>query len=148
MHPLIFELTDKDDSFAYAKTKEVASASEASPEYYPLLDDFASLLDDKKSYVRTRAFILCCCQARWDNEGKLSEIFPKMINLLHDDKPTVVRQCLNAVKEIIVFRPELRNMVRNEISSIDLSKYKDSMVPLLMKDIGEVSELLDEESGI
>jgi len=57
-------LTDKDDNIAYAKTKEIVAESEKSDEYYKYLNDFASMLDNEKSYVRTRAFILICSQAR------------------------------------------------------------------------------------
>lgn len=144
MRDIIGELTDRDDSRAYAKTKEIAAASEQSAEYYPYLEVFASLLGDKKSYIRTRAFILCCSQARWDREGKLRQLWPELLKLLHDEKPTVVRQCLNAVKELVVFRPELRPEIRGELETLDFSGYKDSMRPLLQKDLQEVRELLEE----
>ena len=74
MDNIINELTNKDDTKAYARTKEIAAASEASPAYYSCLELFASLLNDKKTYIRTRAFILCCSQARWDDEGKLKQL--------------------------------------------------------------------------
>ena len=146
MNSLISELTAKDDPAAYARTKEIAAASELSPEYYPHLEEFASLLGDAKSYIRTRAFILSCSQARWDSEGRLRKILPEMLALLHDPKPTVARQCLNAVKEIAVFRPELCGEIRKALSEIDLSKYRDSMAPLIRKDMDEVTELLDEHN--
>lgn len=137
-------LKDKNDKNAYALTKEIAAASESSPEFYPFLEDFASLLGDEKSYVRTRAFLLCCSQARWDTEGKLKEILPQMLPLLHDPKPTVVRQCLNAIKEVIRFCPELRAAVREELGKMELSQYRDSMIPLIRKDISEVLNLSEE----
>jgi len=137
-------LTEKDDKAAYEFTKQVAATSEFSPEYYEHLDEFASLLDNEKSYVRTRAFILCCSQSRWDGEGRIEKILPKMLPLLNDPKPTVVRQCLNAIQEVVVFRPELRSMIRKGISEIEISKYKDSVFPLIQKDIAAVAQLLDE----
>lgn len=30
-----------------------------------------------------------------------------LLQLIHDEKPTVVRQSLNALKEVVEFRPEL-----------------------------------------
>lgn len=144
MNALLQQLTDKDDKRAYERTKAVAAASEESPIYYPYIGDFASLLTDKSSYIRTRAFILCCCQARWDTEGKLAAVFPAMLALLHDEKPTVVRQCLNALKEVAVFRPELSYEIRNELKSMDLTGYKDTMRPLIEKDRKELEELLNE----
>ena len=144
MCSIIKELTNKDDKKAYARTKEIAAASELSPKYYASLEIFASLLDDNKSYIRTRAFILCCSQARWDDEGKLKQLLPLLMALFHDAKPTVVRQCLNAAKEIVVFRPELSETINAELDQIDLTCYRDSMVGLIRADIAALKEVIAE----
>ena len=144
MDTIINELTNKDEKSAYARTKEIAAASESSSEYYTYLEAFASLLGDKNSYVRTRAFILCCCQAKWDEEGKLKQLLPAMLTLFHDAKPTVVRQCLAAAKEIVVFRPELSEAINAELDKIDLSGYKDSMTNLIRADINKLRGLIEE----
>ena len=144
MDKIINEITNKDDKKAYARTKEIAAASEFSSEYYPYLETFASLLTDEKSYIRTRAFILCCSQARWDEKGKLKQLLPKLMELFHDSKPTVVRQCLAAAKEIVVFRPELSEAINVETDRIDLSCYKDSMSNLIRADIDDLRGLIAE----
>lgn len=145
MEDLISILTDKDDPKAFQRTKEIAAASEFSDKYFSSLPDFASLLTHKKTYIRTRAMILCCSQARWDTNGVLREYLPQMFQLLHDDKPTVVRQSLNALKEVAVFRPELHNIIEKELETIDPAAYKDSMQPLIRKDIDELKELLEKK---
>ena len=35
---------------------------------------FFCLINAKSSYVRTRGFVLCCAQARWDTQGKLQSV--------------------------------------------------------------------------
>lgn len=82
-------------------------------------------------------------QARWDTEGKLQSGFVDMLNLLHDDKPTVVRQCLGALHEVAPYHQELRKIIVKELQSIDLSKYKDSMAPLIQKDINELLKVVE-----
>ena len=144
MDSIIKELTNKDDKKAYARTKEIVAESELSPKYYSSIELFASLLDDKKSYIRTRAFILCCSQARWDDKGKLKQMLPALMALFHDAKPTVVRQCLNAAKEIVVFRPELSKTINAELNRIDLAGYYDSMVELIRADIAALKKLIAE----
>lgn len=144
MDSIIKELTNKDDKKAYARTKEIVAESELSPKYYSSIELFASLLNDKKSYIRTRAFILCCSQARWDDKGKLKQMLPALMALFHDAKPTVVRQCLNAAKEIVVFRPELSETINAELNRIDLAGYNDSMVELIRADIAALKELIAE----
>lgn len=140
---LLRKLQDKDDKKAYALAKEIAAKSAATEEYYPYFKDFLGLLQSKNSYVRTRGFILCCAQARWDTQGKLQSALPNMLKLLHDEKPTVVRQCLAALHEVALFRPELHNAIGAELSRMDLSNYKDSMAPLLEKDRKELQKVME-----
>ena len=139
---IIEALQDKDDRKAYALSKEISAKSAASDEYYSFFDGFAGLLTAKSSYVRTRGFVLCCAQARWDEEGKLKNAMLGMLALLHDEKPTVVRQCLAALHEVILYRPELPEVIKSEVEKIDVSKYKDSMSPLIKKDIDELLDMI------
>ncbi len=135
---LIEALKDKDNKKAYELSKEIAAKSAESNEYYELFDEFICMLSDKSSYVRTRGFCLACAQARWDNEGRMSATFDDMLVVLNDEKPTVVRQCLGALAEVILYRNELCERIEGAIKGIDLSKYKDSMAPLIEKDINEL----------
>ena len=144
MKDLIKQITQIDDKAAYAKTKEIVEASMLSNKYYQYLDDFAALLDDEKSYIRTRGFILCCSQARWD-DGKLSKILPTMAKLFNDPKPTVVRQCLKTIKEVVIYCPKLNPSILKSLKSIDLSMYKDSMTPLIKKDIESLIKLINDK---
>ena len=41
-------------------------------------------------------------------------------------------------------RPELCEMIEYELGKIDISGYKDSMIPLIKKDIAELRELIEE----
>lgn len=140
---LISALQDKDDKKAYAFSKKISAESAASDVYYSYFEDFASLLDAKSSYVRTRGFTLCCAQARWDTGGKLERALSAMFQLLHDDKPTVVRQCLGALHEVALYRPELCEAIKTELEHMNLSKYKDSMVPLIQKDRKELLKVVE-----
>ena len=143
MRDIIALLQDKDDKKAYALTKEISAKSAASAEYYAYFDDFIGLLASKSSYVRTRGFILACSQARWDDKGKLAGALQAMLPLLNDEKPTVVRQCLGALHEVVLFRPELCEAIKAEVERIDLSKYKDTMAPLIQKDRDELLKMME-----
>ena len=135
-------LQGKDDDLAYQLTKRIIEESKDSDIYYKYFDDVAYLLDNNKSYIRTRAFMLCCALAKWDKDSKVKAILPNMLRLYHDEKPTVVRQCLNASKQLVEYLPKTSNQIKEEISKIDLNKYKDSMVSLIQKDIDELIKYL------
>ena len=142
-HEIIDILKDRDNKKAYEFAKDISAKSAETREYYRLFDFFIEMLDDKNSYVRTRGFCLACAQARWDNEGRIFSVFDKMCVLLNDAKPTVVRQCLRALHEVVLFRPELSERIQEAVKAINLSLYKESMAPLIKRDADELLTLLE-----
>ena len=143
MNDIIEALQDKDNKKAYALSGEIEAASAASDVYYSYFSGFAGLLASKSSYVRTRGFVFCCAQAKWDDSGKLAAAMPAMLALLHDEKPTAVRRCLAALHEVVLYRPELCEAIESEVKTIDLSKYRDSMSPLIKKDMDELLRMTE-----
>ena len=67
------------------------------------------------------------------------EIFEKIIDefLSHvtDDKPITARQCVKSLVEIGESKPNLIPIILSKLDTVDLSKYRDSMRPLIEKDI-------------
>ena len=139
---IIAELQNKEDKKAYTLVKELVEKSAESSEYYSYFDDFISLLDDKSSYIRTRGLVLSCAQARWDKEEKLQTNIELLLSLLHDEKPTVVRQCLAVLHEVVLYKPELTDRISLGLTKIDVTKYKESMEPLIKKDIADLKRVL------
>lgn len=142
MEDLITRLKSCDNDGAYKLMQSIRAESAASDIYAGLIDSFTELVRDKSSYVRTRGFVLACAQARWDEEGKLGENLGTLLTMLHDGKPTAVRQCLSAMHELVLYRPELNGEIRKALAAIDLSQYKDSMAPLIKKDIEELINIM------
>ena len=143
MDEIIERLRDKDDKAAYEFSKKIGIESAESDKYVEMIPAFSEMLTDKNSYVRTRAFVLICNQARWADRGQIEVVFSQMKALLYDVKPTVVRQCLGALHEVVLFRPEMTELIRDAVINIDLTVYKDSMSPLIRKDMDELLNLID-----
>ena len=139
-------LKDADDKRAYAFFKEIKRESEESNIHYADFEGFAELIKDDSSYVRTRGFALCCAQATWDEEGKLQKCLPELLSRLRDEKPTAVRQCIKALYEVAEYRSELSDRIEAGLNGIDLSKYSDSMRPLIEKDIDGLKNIIHKKS--
>ena len=107
VNDVIAGLRDKNDKAAYEYAKHIGAESAESDKYLGMIPEFAEMLSDKSSYVRTRGFCLICNQARWADNGQIEDVFEKMSALLCDEKPTVVRQCLGALHEVALYRPEM-----------------------------------------
>lgn len=142
MEEILRKLTGRNNKTAYEFAKQLSVESLESDKYLEMIPMFVKLLQDKSSYVRIRAFILICNQARWADADQIKAVLDKMLPLLNDTKPTVVRQCLDALHEVVLFRPELSDKIENALTEIDVSKYKDSMLPLILKDIEALHNLL------
>lgn len=138
---IIQELTSKDTVGGYRLFEKMEKESAKSDIYYDYIDDFAKLLDSKNAYVRIRSFSLICYQAKWDEENRIDKHIDKMLKLFSDEKPIVVRKCLEASHELLLFK-DYNDKVLKALNEIDVNKYADSMKPLVIKDIEELRESL------
>ena len=142
MDEVILKLRDKDNKAAYEYAKQLGVESAESDKYLDMIPQFAKLLTDENSYVRTRGFCLICTQARWADAGQIESVFDEMSALLYDVKPTVVRMCLGALHEVVLYRPEMANSIMHAVNKIDIKMYKDSMSGLIEKDMKELLKML------
>ena len=128
-------LTSKNDKYACALSDRIVSESRISDKWYEYLDVFASLLCHSKSLVRNRAIYMLAANARWDSDGRFDGIISDFLLHITDDKPITARQCIKALVEIGEAKTEYIPLILKALKNADLSKYKDTMRPLIEKDI-------------
>jgi len=136
------KLTAKDDKCACAFAQKIISESKASNMWYEFLDDFAALLDYPKSLVRNRILYILAANVRWDNENRFDQILPEYLKHVTDEKPITARQCIKALAQIGLAKPQYIPKILNCFQEVDLSNYKDSMRPLIEKDMKETETTL------
>ena len=142
MKPDITMLTSKDDKAACAYAEKIISESRESDAWYDCFDEFASLLTHPKSLVRNRALNILAANAKWDDENRFDGILPEYLSHITDEKPITARQCIKALDEVGRAKPQYIPEILSALQSADLSQYKDSMRPLIEKDIRETIERL------
>lgn len=138
---MIEKLQDKNSTVAYRFLLELETTSAGSNELYDHFERFLKLLSHKSSFVRVRGFRLCCAQAQWDSENKLEHHLDELLTILDDDKSTAVRQYLSALHTVILYKPDLCGRIEEKLRTLNLEKYKDSMRPLIEKDIEELRKV-------
>lgn len=129
------KLTVKDDKYACALTERIIAESMESDIWYPNFNDFASILDHPKSLVRNRAIGLIAANIQWDENDLFEAILPDYLSHITDEKPITARQCIKALAQIGQAKPKYIPLILSSLQNADLSKYKDSMRPLIEKDI-------------
>lgn len=139
---VIEKLTSKNDRFSCAYAETIISESRETDKWYEYFDDFASLLGHPKSLVRNRALRILAANAQWDKEDRFDRILPDYLSHITDEKPITARQCIQALAQVGLAKPQYIGRIRSGFRSADLSKYKDTMRPLMEKDIAKTEEVL------
>lgn len=139
---IIAQLTSKDDASACAFADQIISESRQSNQWVGYLDDFAALLHHPKSLVRNRGMFLLAANAQWDVENRFDDILPQFLMHIADEKPITVRQCIKALTQIGLAKPQYIPSILSALAAADVSKYKDTMRPLIEKDRAEAREIL------
>lgn len=115
--------------------EEIESSIDESNFLYEYFDDIKKMLLDEKSHIKMRGFKIICKLSKWDKDNKINNIIDILLQVLDDEKPTIVRQCLSSLNNLLLYKIDLSEKVENKLKNMDLSKYKDSMKPLIQKDI-------------
>ena len=140
---LVGRLRDRDDKSAYAAFLELQEESRRSNKVYPYFDRFASLIEEESSYARTRGLLLVAANARWDVDYKVDEIIDQCLVHVMDVKPTVSRQLIAALPELARYKGDLRSDIRRALERANPGRYRDSMAPLIQKDISKALREID-----
>ena len=132
----IASLYEKDTKLAYANLQALEALSKREATLHPYTKEFIAMLKSDKYVVRVRGFRLLCLQAKWDSEGIIDGAIDEILAALNDEKPTAVRQMLQYLGYLAPYKKQLHLATRRAVLSIDLSRFKDTMMPLIEKDIG------------
>ena len=144
MQDIIAKLTAKDDKYACAIADKIISESQDTDEWYEFFDAFASLLNHPKSLVRYRVLYILAANAQWDDENRFDAILEDYLAHITDEKPITARQCIKTLVQVGMAKPQYIPRILSCFHDADLSKYKDSMRPLIEKDMEETERLLTE----
>ena len=147
MQDIIAKLTSKDDKYACAIADRIISESRDTDEWYEYLDAFASLLNHPKSLVRNRVLYILAANAQWDDEDRFDAILPEFLSHIMDEKPITARQCIKALSQVGKSKPQYIPRITDALREADLSQYKDSMRPLIKKDIEVTNRTLQNIMG-
>ncbi len=139
---IIEKLTSKDDKYACALAETIISESLETDAWYEYFEEFASLLNHPKSYVRNRVLYILAANAQWDDENRFDLIIDDFILHITDEKPITARQCIKTLAQVGQAKPQYIPKILSALHSADLSKYKDSMRPLIEKDIMQTLQIL------
>ncbi len=142
MKEKIENLYNKDNNSAYKTLLDLEVITTESNELYSYFDLLLKMLNDKRTFIRVRGFRLICCLAKWDTKNKINDNIDIILKELDDEKGTSVRQCLEKLNQILIYKIELTDIIASKLRNLELSKYKESMQSLIKNDLEHILEYL------
>lgn len=137
----LFEiLYGKDKTEIYKNFLDIENDVLSSDEYYEYIEDFVQMLSSSNSTIKLRGLKLLCRLAKYDSSKIISSNINLLLPVLDDEKGSIVRQALKDLEILLKFNPWLEEEITNKLCSLNLSQYKDSMRPLIEKDIKSIFE--------
>ncbi len=135
---LVARLDSSEDKIRYPALLLLRERSAVAADVYPFWDVLDGKLTNANSYQRSIGCMLLAVNARHDAEGRMEKTLPRYLSLLTDSKPITVRQCAQALPEILRAKPELAQEIARAILQVDLLPFKDTMRRLILVDFLEV----------
>jgi hypothetical protein len=132
---LVDWLSLKDDNIRYQAFLLLQSRSIFFNDVYPFWDTFHEKLRSDNSYQRSIGLMLIAENARWDVENRMEEVIDEYLELLKDEKPITVRQCIQSLGKIASAKPELKDRIASGLISFDIMAVKESMRKSILIDI-------------
>lgn len=128
----------KEKKDIWKKFLDIENSIEEENTLYVYYDMIRKMLLDDKEYIKMRGFRLICRLSKWDIENKIDRDIDILLGVLNSSKPTIVRQCLASLNILLLYKKNLFDVVNNKLINLNLDKYKDTMRPLIKKDIDDI----------
>lgn len=139
---LVGYLTEKDDRLRYNSLLLLEYRSEKYDDVYPFWSSFCEKLKSSNSYHRSIGLMLIAANVKWDKENRIDGVIDNYLEILNDEKPITVRQCIQALSKIIPYKIHLHDKIAKELMSINIMDIKLTMRKLILLDIINILVLI------
>jgi len=125
----------KDDKIRYQAFLLLQCRSKLFDDVYPFWETFRSKLKNENSYQRSIGLMLIAENAGWDSENRMDDTIDEYLELLKDEKPITVRQCIQSLGKIVKCKPNLCDKIGSSLISLDMETIKETMRKSVLLDI-------------
>lgn len=132
---LVELLSQKEDKTRYRALQLLLACCARCDLVYPYWDVFRAKLHHENSYQRSLGALLLAGNAKWDTEHRMDQTIGEYLTLLHDEKPITIRQCIQALEQVLPTHPQLHRRIADALMAIDLLSIKETMRKLVLFDL-------------
>ena len=135
---LVELLAEKNDAVRYSAFLLLQARSAFKDDVLPYWNAFFEKLASSNSYQRSIGLMLLAANARWDTAGRTEAAIEPYLDVLLDEKPITVRQCIQSLPQMLTAHPGLCPAVVARLTAFDLAGQRETMRKSLLLDILDV----------
>lgn len=135
---LVEWLSRQEDEIRYRSFLLLKFRSQHDRSVYQFWEAFRSRLSSGNSYQRSLGMMLLSENVRWDEEDRMGLLIDEYLRLLGDEKPITVRQCIQSLENILLYKPELSRVISERLIALPLEKIRETMRKLILMDILQI----------
>jgi len=132
---LVEWLSLKEDTIRYRAFLLLREKSRIDASVYPFWKAFRMKLKSDNSYQRSLGIMLIAENVQWDTTYEMKDTLPEYLQVLQDEKPITVRQCIQALKMIAQKAPRYNEVILKALLSYDVMAVRETMRKLILNDI-------------
>jgi len=143
---LVQSLSEKDDDARYHAFLLLQSSSREFPFVYEYWSDLEKKLESSNSYQRSLGLMLIAENVRWDRDSRFSRTIGKYLSCCNDEKFITARQAIQGLEAVLKATGKFDNEIRQSLSNLQLSQYKENQQKLVNKDIANITKIIEKRS--
>jgi len=132
---LVEWLSLKDGNIRYQAFLLLQNRSLFVNDVYPYWHVFRSKLKSDNSYQRSIGLMLIAENVKWDEESRMEDTIDEYLELLNDEKPITIRQCIQSLGKVVPYKPGLNNKIASKLVLFNLMAIKETMRKSILLDI-------------
>ncbi len=144
--PLLVDwLSEKDDRIRYQVLLILQYRSQFFDDVYPFWETFRLKLKSDNSYQSSIGLMLIAENVKWDAENKMESTIDEYLELLNDEKPITIRQCIQSLGKVVPYKPGLNDKIAGKLISFNFISIKETMRKSILLDILNVLLIIRNE---
>lgn len=80
--------------------------------------------------------------AEWDLDNRMDDSLDEYLEVLNDEKPVTIRQCIQSLGKIVPYKPDLNKKIAAALMAVNLDKIKETMRKSILLDILNVLAII------
>lgn len=142
---LVEWLSLKDDNVRYQAFLLLQNRSLLFDDVYPHWDTLKNKLKSANSYQRSIGLMLIADNVKWDTKNRIEDTIDECLQLLNDEKPITIRQCIQSLGKISSSKPGLNDRIASRLIFFNLIAIKETMRKSILLDILNVLLVIRKE---